>query len=121
LVDGEKVTAETTFTDTESSGSVEVVFTFDSTGLDGKTLVVFEWLYYEDSLIAEHTDIDDEAQTVTVDDIPPTQTTPPPPGSPQTGQDGLPTWLLIVFLSLVVAAVGLTIYTIMRWKDEKDD
>jgi len=123
LIDGEEITAETTFTATATSGSVEVVFTFDSTTLEGKTLVVFEYLYYEDTLIAEHTDIDDEAQTVTIEEREPTPTpTPTPtPGSPQTGQDGVPYWLLISFISLVVLAVALTIYTKKRWKNKPSE
>jgi len=121
LIDGEEVTAETTFTATASSGSVEVVFTFDSTTLEGKTLVVFEYLYYEDTLIAEHTDIEDEAQTVTIDTKDPVPTPTPTPGSPQTGQDGLPMWLLIVTLGLLVTAVALTIYTRKRWKNEPNE
>jgi hypothetical protein len=124
LVDGEQVTADITFTAEESSGSVDVVFIFDSTELFGKTLVVFEYLYYEDTLIAEHTDIDDEAQTVTVEDEPPDPETPEPeptptptPNNPQTGQDGLPYWLLAVLMVLLIIAVVLTVYTRKRWKN----
>ena len=118
-IDGKEVLAETTFTAAESSGNVEVVFVFDSTELEGKTLVVFEWLYYEDTLIAEHTDINDEAQTVTIDskDSVPTLT----PGSPQTGHDGLPTWLLIVCISLARIAAILTVYTRKHWKPELEE
>ena len=36
------VTAETTFTAEAADGSVEVTFTFDTTQLQGKTLVVFD-------------------------------------------------------------------------------
>jgi len=124
-VGGESVSAETTFTPTESSGSAEVVFTFDSTELEGKALVVFEYLIYEDAIIAEHTDIDDEAQTVTVEkempeDPPPTAMptpgAPPAPVSPQTGRDGLPYWLLIVASILFIAAIIATAYTIKRRK-----
>ena len=39
------VTAETTFTAEASDGSAEVTFTFDTTKLQGKTLVVFETMY----------------------------------------------------------------------------
>ena len=124
MVDGKEVTAEATFRAIASSGSVEVVFTFDSTKFEGKELVVFEYLYYNDVLIAEHTDIDDEAQTVTVDTkeppTTPTPTTPPTPGSPQTGRDGVPYWLLISCIGLAVIALVLTIYTKKRWKNEAD-
>ena len=68
--------------------------------------------------IAEHTDINDEAQTVTVDgETPPPMRTPPPaPRSPQTGRDGLPVWLLVVAMCAVTAAAILTVYTRKRWK-----
>ena len=123
LIDGEEITAETTFTAEASSGSVEVVFTFDSTTLEGKTLVVFEWLYYEDTLIAEHTDIDCEAQTVTIDTrVPePVPTPTPTPGSPQTGRNGVPYWLLLTCLVLATAAIILTVYTKRHWKNNIDD
>jgi len=121
LIDGEEVIARTTFKATESSGSVEVVFTFDSTELDGKPLVVFEYLYYEGDTVATHTDIDDEAQTVTLggETPPPTQT--PAPGSPQTGHSGLNMWLLVIVLCSIVAAVVLTVYTRKRWKNKTDE
>ena len=45
LINGEKVTAEATFVATEASGSVDVTFIFDATGLHGKEIVVFEDLY----------------------------------------------------------------------------
>lgn len=64
LVDGKAVTAETTFTAKKSSGSVEVKFTFDGSGLQGKTIVVFEELYQEDLKLAVHADLEDKDQTI---------------------------------------------------------
>ena len=66
LINGEKVTAEATFVATEASGSVDVTFIFDATGLHGKGIVVFEDLYRENVLLATHTDINDEGQTVKI-------------------------------------------------------
>ena len=66
LINGEKVTAEATFVATEASGSVGVTFIFDATGLHGKEIVVFEDLYRENVLLATHTDINDEGQTVKI-------------------------------------------------------
>ena len=63
-VDGKEVTAETTFTAKKSSGSVEVKFTFDGSGLQGKTIVVFEELYQEDLKLAVHADLEDKDQTI---------------------------------------------------------
>ena len=69
LVNGQEVTAETTFVAETADGFVEVVFKFDSTGLGGKDLVVFEELYYKGELIAEHKDINDKEQTVKIEKL----------------------------------------------------
>lgn len=64
LVDGKAVTAETTFTAKKSSGSVEVKFNFDGSGLQGKTIVAFEELCQEDLKLAVHADLEDKDQTI---------------------------------------------------------
>ena len=63
-MNGKEVTSEKTFTPEETDGTVELSFTFDSTALNGKTVVVFETLYYEDVEVAVHADINDENQAV---------------------------------------------------------
>ena len=45
-IDGETVTSELTFTPESSEGTVDVEFTFNATEAAGKTLIVFESLYY---------------------------------------------------------------------------
>ena len=66
-VDGEPVTAETTFTPETASGEVEVTFTFDSRAIADKTdIVVFESLERTGVEIASHEDIEDGKQTTTV-------------------------------------------------------
>ena len=64
LIDGEKVTAAKTFVAKKESGIVELEFNFDSSVLKGKTVVVFEKLYYEDLEIAVHEDIEDKGQSI---------------------------------------------------------
>ena len=64
LVGEEQVTSEATFTPAEPNGTVDVLFTFDATGLEGKTVVVFETLFQGETEIASHEDIEDEGQTV---------------------------------------------------------
>lgn len=66
LVDGKEVAGETEFTAEESSGTAEVVFTFDGSTLAGKTIVVFEKLWYEDEQIGSHEDLDSKDQTLVV-------------------------------------------------------
>ena len=60
-----QVTSEATFTPAESSGAIEVLFTFDASVLTGKAVVVFETLYIGEEEVTSHTDIEDEGQTVT--------------------------------------------------------
>ncbi|MBQ6240309.1 MAG: VaFE repeat-containing surface-anchored protein [Firmicutes bacterium] len=67
LIDGKKVTAETTFTAEKSEGTVKVTFHVDLTGLETDAIVVFEDLYRNDVKIAIHADIEDENQTIIVD------------------------------------------------------
>ncbi len=64
LVNDQQVTSEATFIPAESNGTVDVLFTFDATGLERKSLVVFETLFQGETEIAGHEDIEDEGQTV---------------------------------------------------------
>ena len=64
LVNDQQVTSEATFTPAEASGTIDVLFTFDATGLERKALVVFETLFQGETEIAGHEDIEDEGQTV---------------------------------------------------------
>ena len=59
-----QVTSEATFTPAEPNGTIDVLFTFDATGLEGKSVVVFETLFQGETEIAGHEDIEDEGQTV---------------------------------------------------------
>lgn len=63
LADGEKVTAEAAFIPESDSGSVDVLFEFDASGMEGKTAVVFESMTREGEEVAAHRDIhcDDQA------------------------------------------------------------
>ena len=69
LVDGKEVTGETEFTAEESSGTAEVIFTFDASTLAGKTVVVFEKLWYGDEQIGSHEDLDSKEQTLVFPEI----------------------------------------------------
>ena len=63
-VDSKEVTAEKTFTAKTTDGFVKIEFTFDSSALEGKTVVAFEDIYREDYHVGTHTDIEDEDQTI---------------------------------------------------------
>ena len=65
VIDGEQVTAQTTFVAPTSDGTVELVYEIaDSAALSGTTTVVFEDLYRDGVKVASHADLHDDAQTV---------------------------------------------------------
>lgn len=96
------VTASIEFAAEAADGVQVVELSFDSAGLGGHRLVVFEKLLdSQGSILAVHEDIDDEGQTVLVDN-------PETPGTPydKTGNDLLPVWVLISALVVCGAAAG---------------
>lgn len=120
--DGKVVTAETTFTPTASSGTVEVRFTFDSRAIGGRTLVVFESLELDGKEIAVHADINDAAQAVSVAEPEPPKDEPktptPEPGKPvpQTGDD----YSIVLWLALAAIALpGLLVSAVFLCKKKR--
>lgn len=76
--DGKAITATTRFLPAETSGTVEVVFTLDTTGLENTSIVAFEECLYvgakkdgtpNEEAVAKHEDINDVEQTVYVPKI----------------------------------------------------
>ena len=63
---GNAVAASVTFTADSSEGSVDVPFSFSTKASAGHTVVAVETLYYNGKAIAEHYDLDDEDQSVSV-------------------------------------------------------
>ena len=71
LVNGERVENDLAFTATDTKMEVQIEFTFNTSKLAGKELVTFEELYDvtnpdEPTKVAEHKDIEDDGQTVTI-------------------------------------------------------
>lgn len=68
---GNPVTAEVEFTPESADGTVDVVFEFDATGLGGHDVVAYEHLrnLETNTIIASHEDIEDEDQTVHVNEV----------------------------------------------------
>ena len=101
------VTAELKFTPNAQSGTIDIELgEFDTSELDGHDLVVFEELHKQhldaegsatDILVAEHKDIEDEGQTVTV--------TITPPGS-FFGKTGGSDLVALVALAVLAALAG---------------
>lgn len=67
--DGKEVTGKTTFTAEKSKGTIDISFTFDSSELNGKTIVAFETLTRDEKFVASHEDITDEEQSIHLIDI----------------------------------------------------
>lgn len=61
---GNEITASKTFTATSKTGSVDLEYTYNSLNRQGKTTVVFEDMYHNDKLVATHSDINDEGQSI---------------------------------------------------------
>ncbi len=102
------VTAETTFTAEASDGSAEVTFTFDTTKLQGKTLVVFETMYdTQGNPIVDHSDLNDDDQTVSVS----VQPVIPPV---VTGDDSSPMPYVLSLLAALAAAVAVVAVQVRR-------
>ncbi len=104
--DGQPVCAESVFVAKSADGTVEVKFTFDANLAAGQTVVVFEDLYRDDVLVATHTDISDEDQTVTVD-VPETPATLDDHVTLQTGIDSLAAPAALAMLAAAGAVVVL--------------
>ena len=75
LIDGKKVENEYEFIADKENMEVEIAYTFNASSLGGKNLVTFEELYdmsnqNEPIKVAEHKDIEDKGQTVSVKEAP---------------------------------------------------
>lgn len=60
------MTATKTFTAEKADGEVTVEFSIDTSELAGNSVVAFEDVYLDDVLVATHSDISDEGQTVDI-------------------------------------------------------
>ena len=98
------VTAETTFVPNKADGTVDLEFTFDASELGGKDLVAFEIAYKNGIQIADHQDIDDEAQTVTVSE--PDDNTFVTPGGDGYSKTGVDMTLIYALIAALVALAG---------------
>ena len=91
LIDGQRVESDYTFTADSEEMKIEIEYTFNASSLGGQNLVTFEELYDlsnedEPVKVAEHKDIDDEGQAVTITEVPetPEEPTPEQPTTPDT-------------------------------------
>ena len=119
-INDQHVTAELKFTPNSQNGTIDIdLGKFDASSLDGHDLVVFEELYKQteqgneatEILVAEHKDIDDEGQTVTV------TTTPPGGFFGKTGGNDF--FIVVSIAALAVLACGCAYYGIKNRRAPK--
>ena len=60
MINGEPVESSVNLNSTEECGTTEMLFELDTSALGGREIVVFESLYYKDSLVESHESIEDE-------------------------------------------------------------
>lgn len=103
------IVASTVFTPTESSGTVDVTFTIPE-GFAGQSLVAFEYLFETGlegaPLVAEHADINDEAQTVFVEKAPVKPGTDTPKPATHLANTGGARIVPLVTVSALLMLVG---------------
>lgn len=114
IVGDGKVTAVATFVPNKANGSVDLEFTFDASELGGKDLVAFEVAYKDGIQIADHQDIDDEGQTVSVSPVVDNGQDTPGDGYSKTGVDMTLVYALIA--ALVALAGGAGAYALRQRK-----
>lgn len=107
LVNGKEVTAEKTFIAENSNGYIDIEFTFDSSALKNKKVVVFEYLYYEDNEITSHADIRDKNQTIKYKE-PSTEKLTKSGNTPKTGD--VISIVVVVVILLVSSGTALFIF-----------
>ena len=128
IVNGKRVENELTFTATDTKMEVQIAFTFNASELVGKELVTFEELYDvtnpdEPIKVAEHKDIKDKGQTVTVKEKPESPATSEEPSTPtRTGNSpktGDNTPFAALFAMMGISAAGLIFAGYKRFRKVK--
>jgi len=100
LIDNEQITESITFTANKSNDTAEVYYKLNTTGLEGKDLVVFETLTQDDDVITRHEDINDTGQTIRIESK--------PVALVSTGQR------VIELLTFGLVLVGVSVAVLMR-------
>lgn len=128
IINGKRVENDLTFTATDTKMEVQIAFTFNASELAGKELVTFEELYDvtnpdEPIKVAEHKDIKDKGQTVTVKEKPESPATSEEPSTPtRTGNSpktGDNTPFAALFAMMGISAVGLIFAGYKRFRKVK--
>lgn len=120
--DGKPVTATAEFTPDKADGTADVTFEFDASKIEeGVKLVAFEeCLDVNGNVVAVHQDINDDGQTVVVDN----PDTPEVPDEPGKGYDKTGTevkLIAIAAIALIAAGAASGAYAIRKRKEDDSD
>ena len=125
IVNGKRVKNDLTFTATDNAMEIQIAFTFNSSELAGEELVTFEELYDVTNpdnpiKVAEHKDIEDKGQTVTITDNPEEPATPEEPDTP-TSKTNIPktgdtTSFVALITILFLSAAGLVFMAYRKYR-----
>ena len=140
IIIGELIENDYTFTADSENMEVQISFTFDASELGGKQIATFEELYDISNLdepikVAEHKDIEDEGQTITIIEAPkpdepkteepkqpnipdtPKPNTPKTPDLPNTGHTTNPA-IFILGMAVSITALGAVYFRHRKEKTE---
>ena len=120
--DGKPVTATAEFTPDKADGTVDVTFEFDASKIEeGVELVAFEeCLDVNGNIVAVHQDINDDGQTVVVDN-PDTPEVPDEPGKSYDKTGTEVRLIAIAAIALIAAGAGCGAYAIRKRKKDDSD
>lgn len=127
FINDKRVENDLTFTAMDSTMEIQIAFTFNASELAGKELVTFEELYDVTNpdkpiKVAEHKDIEDKGQTVTITGNPDEPTTPEsgtPTGKGNPPKTGDTTNLVLLFILLILSAAGLVFTAYRKYRSMK--
>ena len=111
LIDGKEVEVVKKFVPETTNGTVDIEFNFNAEKVEGKDIVVFEEVYLDGKLVAEHKDLNDSNQTFHVENK---------PVKPRTSQSDVNRYIYLgIALGCLGAVVVLTNKYLGKKRDEK--
>lgn len=130
IINGELIENDYSFTVDKENMKLQILFTFDVSKLGGKQIVTFEELYDisipdEPIKVAEHKDIEDKGETITITETPKpnepkqpnTPDTPKTPDLPNTGDTTNPA-IFILGMAVSITDLGVVFFRRKRAKVE---
>ena len=120
-----EISAMTKFTPKEANGTVDMKFEVDKDKVAGKSIVVFETLKLNGKVVAEHHDINDKDQTVTIDKKNPSKETKESKDSKKDDSTDRASYktgdFLPYILMAVLAMILASIYVVQRRRRREEE